>query len=76
MAAHRPTMVELKVEGTMHARVTTVQVKPGRLDDFISIFQEFTIPAAAKQRGFEGALLLADALDGQAHGYQHVGNGS
>jgi heme-degrading monooxygenase HmoA len=44
----------------MYARVTMLQLQPGKLDDFIRIFQDSIAPAAAAQPGFGGITLLTD----------------
>ena len=44
----------------MRARVTTVTAKPGGIDEFIKVYKEGTVPAAMKQDGFQGALLLVE----------------
>src|SRR5262245_15188072 len=49
----------------MFARVTTLQLQPGKLDDFIRIFQDSIAPAAAAQPGFGGITLLTDAQLGK-----------
>ena len=45
---------------TLYARVTTVPVEPGKLDDTVSIIQESVTPVMEKQAGYRGALLLAN----------------
>ena len=44
----------------MRARVTTVDCAPGKLDEFVKVYTESTVPVAKQQKGFEGALLLTD----------------
>ena len=44
----------------MHARVTYVSIRPGRVDEVKRIYQETVVPAAETQEGFMGAMLLAD----------------
>ena len=44
----------------MVARVTTLQLQPGKLDAFLRIFQDLIAPVAAAQPGFGGITLLAD----------------
>jgi heme-degrading monooxygenase HmoA len=44
----------------MFARVTMLQLQPGKLDEFIGIFQDSIAPAAAAQPGFGGITLLTD----------------
>ena len=45
----------------MHARIVTVQLQPGKIDEAIRIFRDSIVPAAKQQNGFKGALLLTDA---------------
>lgn len=42
----------------MFARITTIQVQPGKTDDLIRIFQDVIVPAAMEQKGFNGITLL------------------
>ena len=49
----------------MYARVTTTQFSPYRLDEAISVIRENTVPAAQKQTGFKGYLLLVDRSTGK-----------
>ena len=44
----------------MHARVTMVQSQRGQQDELVQIYQESVVPAAERQAGFRGALLLSD----------------
>ena len=44
----------------MHARVVTVQIQPGKIDEAIGIYGDSVVPAAKQQQGFKGALLLTD----------------
>jgi heme-degrading monooxygenase HmoA len=46
----------------MFAQITTLQLQPGKLDEFIRIFQDAIAPAAAAQQGFGGITLLTDPL--------------
>ena len=50
----------------MHAKVVTFQIKEGRKDDVIRLFQEFVIPGAKKLKGFRGGTLLTDPRSGKA----------
>ncbi len=45
----------------MHARVTTVSVHPGKLDETASIIQTSVAPVMKQQQGFKGWLLLTDS---------------
>ena len=44
----------------MHARVTHVQVQPGKMNETIAIFRDSVVPAASQQQGSRGAILLTD----------------
>ena len=45
----------------MVARVTTLQLQPGKLDTFLRIAQDQIAPMLAAQPGFGGITLLTDA---------------
>ena len=49
----------------MFARVTTLQLQPGKLDEFLRIFQDAIAPAAAAQPGFGGITLMTDPRIGK-----------
>ena len=49
----------------MHARLVTVQVQPGKVDEAISIYRDSVMPAAKQQKGFKGATLLTDRNTGK-----------
>jgi heme-degrading monooxygenase HmoA len=49
----------------MFARVTTLQLQPGRLDEFLHFFQDSIAPAAAAQPGFGGITLMTDPRCGK-----------
>ncbi|HEX2171436.1 MAG TPA: antibiotic biosynthesis monooxygenase family protein [Dehalococcoidia bacterium] len=44
----------------MHARVGVYQVRPGQLQQAVSVITETVAPAMRRQPGFQGILLLAD----------------
>jgi len=44
----------------MHARVVTVQIQSGKIDEAVSIYRDSVVPAAKQQKGFKGAFLLTD----------------
>jgi heme-degrading monooxygenase HmoA len=44
----------------MHARVTHVSIRPGRMEEVQRIYRETVVPAAEMQEGFLGAMMLAD----------------
>ncbi len=50
----------------MVARVTTLQIRPGLLDEFLRMFQDLIAPAAVARPGFAGMTLLTDAQTSQA----------
>ena len=49
----------------MFARVTTIQLQPGRMDEFLHFFQDSIAPAAAAQPGFGGITLMTDPQIGK-----------
>jgi hypothetical protein len=49
----------------MVARVTRVRVKPEDVDDAVRLFDDSVVPAAEREEGFMGTLLLA-RQDGSA----------
>ncbi len=44
----------------MYARVTLAQLQPGKIDELIPFLRENVVPAAQRQQGFKGLLLLTD----------------
>lgn len=44
----------------MHARVTLVQILPAKIDERISVYRDFVVPAAEQQKGHKGHYLLMD----------------
>lgn len=44
----------------MHARVTYVSIRPGKMDEVQRLYRETVVPAAELQDGFMGAMMLAD----------------
>ena len=50
----------------MHARVTTVQAQPGKMEEAIGIARDSAVPAARRQPGFEGLTLLSDFETGKS----------
>lgn len=49
----------------MFARLTTIYIRPDKIDKTIEIFNESILPAARKQKGYCGALLLTDRENGK-----------
>jgi heme-degrading monooxygenase HmoA len=45
----------------MFSRTVTLQIQPGKTDEAVRIYRDSVIPAAKKQHGFKGALLLTDS---------------
>ena len=44
----------------MYARVTLAQLQPGKVDELLQFLRENVVPAAQRQQGFKGLLLLTD----------------
>ena len=42
----------------MNARVTFVQIVPGKLDEAVGLYRDSVLPAAKQQKGFRGLYLL------------------
>ena len=61
-----PTCVRLnrtpyrKGDETMQARVTLTQILPDKMDQATAIYRDSVVPAGQQQKGFKGALLLAN----------------
>ena len=49
----------------MYARVITIQVQSGKLNEAVSIYRDIVIPAAKQQKGFKHAVLLTDPGTGK-----------
>ncbi len=49
----------------MYARVVTVQVQPGKLEELLGVLQEQVVPAAQHQPGFRGLMSLTDQGTGK-----------
>ena len=49
----------------MFSRLVTLQLQPGKTEEAVGIYRDSVIPAAKKQHGFKGALLLTDASTGK-----------
>lgn len=50
----------------MHARVISVQLKPGSAEEATRIYRESVLPAARRQPGFQRATLLVDPVTERA----------
>ena len=44
----------------MYARVTLAQLQPGKVDELLQFLRDNVVPAAQRQQGFKGLLLLTD----------------
>ncbi len=49
----------------MNARVTIVQIVPGKLDEAVSLYRDSVVPAAKQQKGCKGLYLLTDRNTGR-----------
>lgn len=49
----------------MNARVTIVQILPGKVDQAVDRYRDSVIPVANQQKGFKGAYLLTDRSTGK-----------
>ncbi len=49
----------------MFARVTTLQVRPGKIDALVRVYEKTILPAAVAERGFRGTYLLTDHGSGK-----------
>jgi heme-degrading monooxygenase HmoA len=56
------------IEGgeTMNARVTIVQILPGKIDEAIGVYRDSVVPAAKQQKGHKGHYLLTDRKNGKS----------
>lgn len=44
----------------MKARVVSVQVRPGKTDEAITIYRDSVVPVMKQQKGFKGVFMLTD----------------
>ena len=49
----------------MYARVTIVQIQPGKVDEATRIYRDSVVPAAKQQKGFKGIYMLTDRNTGK-----------
>ncbi len=49
----------------MNARVVTVQSKPDKVEEAVSLWRDEVLPIAKQQQGFKGVLLLLDRGTGK-----------
>lgn len=50
----------------MHARVSIVKLRSGKVDEAIKHYQDSIVPAAKEQKGYRGTQLLVDESTGKA----------
>ncbi len=50
----------------MHARITTAQIKAGKMEDTLAIWRDSVAPIAKEQKGFTGAFVLIDRATDKA----------
>jgi heme-degrading monooxygenase HmoA len=50
----------------MHARVISVQLKPGTAEEATRVYRDSVLPAARRQPGFQRALFLVDPITERA----------
>ena len=50
----------------MHARAATIQIQPGKMQEFIDLFKETMAPVVKAQKGFQGQYLMTDASSAKA----------
>jgi len=50
----------------MHARVTTVQLRPDTVDASIGLYQQDLLPVISAQPGYQGVYLFTDRATGNA----------
>lgn len=49
----------------MYARVITIQIQPGRIEEANGIYRDSVIPAAKQQKGFKSAMLMTHPATGK-----------
>ena len=49
----------------MYMKVATVEIAPGKMDEYLRLFQAAQVPALKAARGFQEARLLTDAHTGK-----------
>ncbi len=50
----------------MYARIVTVQIQPGRIDEVINVFRDSIKPASKQQKGNKGGYFLTNRETGKA----------
>ena len=48
----------------MHARVTTLHIRPDKVDETVALFQQQIMPVVKAQAGYQGIQLLVDRATG------------
>ena len=51
----------------MFSRLVTLQLQPGKTEEAVRMYRDSVIPAAKKQHGFKGAMLLTDSTTGKGY---------
>ena len=49
----------------MHARLTTRQIEPDRIDEAIGIYRDTVVPVLSQQLGSKGGLVMTDRGTGK-----------
>jgi hypothetical protein len=52
----------------VRAGVVIYQFQPGKMDEAVSLWREYVLPAAKQQHGFKGGLLLTEPNTGKGIG--------
>ena len=53
----------------MHARVVTNQIKPGKMEEWLSLARSSIVPALQNLNGFKGFVALTDPANNKSIGY-------
>ena len=48
----------------MYARMLTIELLPEELEEAVKLYRQVVVPAAQKQHGFRGVLLMTDRATG------------
>ena len=48
----------------MYARMLTIELLPEELEEAVKLYRQVVVPAAQKQHGFRGVLLMTDRTTG------------
>ena len=60
-----PTKTKIDRRGTMYVRGTDVQVKSGKMQELIKVYDDLVVPAQKAQKGYQGSYLMTDASSGK-----------